>query len=101
MAVSISPDVLRHAQAGEHQALVRLMEAYQGRVYARGLATPQRQALTLDYLEDRPYGEIGTSMGVPHNTVKGHILRGKERMARSLDMPRVRGGRGFGLATVA
>ena len=67
----------------------------------RELPAPQRQALTLHYLEDRPYGEIATSMGVPVNTVKSHILRGKERMARLLDAPRMRGGRGFGLAAVA
>ena len=44
----------------------------------------QRQALTLHYLEDQPYDEIAVRMGVPLNTVKSHVLRGKERMARLL-----------------
>jgi RNA polymerase sigma-70 factor (ECF subfamily) len=48
------------------------------------LPTSQREALTLHYLEDRPYDEIAASMGVPLNTVKSHILRGKERMLRLL-----------------
>ena len=48
------------------------------------LPQSQRQALTLHYLEDRPYDEIAARMGVPLNTVKSHILRGKERMLRLL-----------------
>jgi RNA polymerase sigma-70 factor (ECF subfamily) len=60
------------------------------------LPRSQRQALTLHYLEDRPYDEIAARMGVPLNTVKSHILRGKERMLRLLaghaDSGRRRGG---------
>jgi len=59
------------------------------------LPRSQRQALTLHYLEDRRYDEIAALMGLPLNTVKSHILRGKERLAALL------GGRGsgrFGLA---
>jgi RNA polymerase sigma-70 factor (ECF subfamily) len=199
MGVTVSPELIRRAQTGEHPALVRLVEAYQGPVYSLALAImrdradaadmtqeafvrllrslpayrgdgpsftswvhrttinvcldtlrrrqrramgplesgqehepvspdlwgqpewriessesvrevraalrelppAQRQALSLHYLEDKPYGEIAASMGVPLNTVKSHILRGKGRMARLLDVPRLRGGRGFGLAAVA
>ena len=49
------------------------------------LPRSQRQALTLHYLEDRRYDEIAAMMGVPLNTVKSHILRGKERLAALLD----------------
>jgi len=68
------------------------------------LPTSQRQALTLHYLEDRPYDEIATRMGVPLNTVKSHILRGKERMLRLLAGPGPvgrghRGALGFAPAT--
>jgi RNA polymerase sigma-70 factor (ECF subfamily) len=55
------------------------------------LPRSQRQALTLHYLEDRPYDEIAACMGVPLNTVKSHILRGKERMLRLLDGPGLTG----------
>ena len=48
------------------------------------LPRSQRQALTLHYLEDRRYDEIAATMGVPLNTVKSHILRGKERLAALL-----------------
>jgi RNA polymerase sigma-70 factor (ECF subfamily) len=56
------------------------------------LSGAQREALTLHYLEDRPYDEIAARMGVPLNTAKSHVLRGKERMARVLG--RYRGERG-------
>ena len=52
------------------------------------LPQPQRVALMLHYFEDRRYEEIAAAMGVPLNTVKSHILRGKERMARLLDRRR-------------
>jgi RNA polymerase sigma-70 factor (ECF subfamily) len=184
MIADVGSDVIRRAQAGEHQALARLVETYQGPVYSLALAVmrdradaadmtqetfvrllrslgayrgngsnfsgwvhrltvnicldalrrrqrspiasleeqaesvrepasadvweqpewrlewreserevhsalaelprQQREALTLHYLEDRPYDEIAASMGVPLNTVKSHILRGKERMLRLL-----------------
>lgn len=48
------------------------------------LPRSQRQALALHYLEDKPYDEIAVTMGVPLNTVKSHILRGKNRMAALL-----------------
>ena len=65
------------------------------------LPAPQRQALTLHYFEGRPYGEIATCMGVPLNTVKSHISRGKERMARLLDPRRAHGHIRLGLAAAA
>ncbi|MFM2310261.1 MAG: hypothetical protein RLY87_2383 [Chloroflexota bacterium] len=40
-----------------------------------------RQALTLFYFEDLKYQDIAEIMGIPLNTVKSHIRRGKERMA--------------------
>ena len=48
------------------------------------LPAPQRLALTLHYFEDMRYEEIATVMGLPLNTVKSHIRRGKERMATLL-----------------
>ncbi len=48
------------------------------------LPAAQRLALTLHYFEDMRYEEIATVMGLPLNTVKSHIRRGKERMAALL-----------------
>jgi RNA polymerase sigma-70 factor, ECF subfamily len=48
------------------------------------LPAPQRLALTLHYFEDMRYEEIAAVMGLPLNTVKSHIRRGKERMATLL-----------------
>ncbi len=54
--------------AGEvREALARLPEA-------------QRLALTLHYFEEMRYEEIADVMGLPLNTVKSHIRRGKERL---------------------
>jgi RNA polymerase sigma-70 factor (ECF subfamily) len=51
------------------------------------LPLPQRIALTLHYFEDSSYEQIAAIMAVPMNTVKSHILRGKQRMARLLAQP--------------
>ena len=45
------------------------------------LPDAQRLALTLHYFEDLRYEDIADVMGVPLNTVKSHIRRGKERLA--------------------
>lgn len=39
-----------------------------------------RMALTLFYFNDKKYNDIADTMGIPLNTVKSHIRRGKERM---------------------
>jgi len=48
------------------------------------LAPMQRLALTLYYFGDLPDREIGEVMGLPVNTVKSHIHRGKARLAQLL-----------------
>lgn len=40
-----------------------------------------RLVLTLYYFEDMKYTDIAEIMGIPLNTVKSHIRRGKERLA--------------------
>src|SRR5919198_2886822 len=51
------------------------------------LPTAQRLALTLHYFEDMRYEDIAEAMGLPLNTVKSHIRRGKERLALMLSNP--------------
>jgi RNA polymerase sigma-70 factor (ECF subfamily) len=51
------------------------------------LPTSQRLALTLHYFEDLRYEDIAEVMGLPLNTVKSHIRRGKERLALVLSNP--------------
>jgi RNA polymerase sigma-70 factor, ECF subfamily len=48
------------------------------------LPAAQRLALTLHYFEDLRYEDIAEVMGLPLNTVKSHIRRGKERLALML-----------------
>ena len=49
------------------------------------LPDAQRIALTLHYFEDLRYEDIAEIMGIPLNTVKSHIRRGKERLAMLLE----------------
>ncbi len=51
------------------------------------LPATQRLALTLHYFEDLRYEDIAEVMGLPLNTVKSHIRRGKERLAQVLTSP--------------
>jgi RNA polymerase sigma-70 factor, ECF subfamily len=51
------------------------------------LPTPQRLALTLHYFQEMRYEDIADTMGLPLNTVKSHIRRGKERLALLLSKP--------------
>ena len=51
------------------------------------LPATQRLALTLHYFEDLRYEDIAETMGLPLNTVKSHIRRGKERLAQVLTNP--------------
>ena len=51
------------------------------------LPAAQRLALTLHYFQDMRYEDIAQTMGLPLNTVKSHIRRGKERLALTLSSP--------------
>src|SRR5438105_4775594 len=51
------------------------------------LPAAQRLALTLHYFDDLRYEDIAEVMGLPLNTVKSHIRRGKERLALTLSNP--------------
>jgi RNA polymerase sigma-70 factor, ECF subfamily len=51
------------------------------------LPAAQRLALTLHYFQDMRYEDIAETMGLPLNTVKSHIRRGKERLALLLSDP--------------
>jgi RNA polymerase sigma-70 factor, ECF subfamily len=65
---------LRESAAEVHQALEQLPPA-------------QRLALTLHYFQDTRYEDIAEIMGLPLNTIKSHIRRGKERLAIVLSNP--------------
>ena len=45
------------------------------------LPQAQRLALTLHYFDNLRYEDVADVMGVPLNTVKSHIRRGKDRLA--------------------
>jgi RNA polymerase sigma-70 factor, ECF subfamily len=59
----------------------RAEEARIVRAAVSQLPDAQRVALTLHYFEDLRYEDIADVMGVPLNTVKSHVRRGKERLA--------------------
>ena len=57
------------------------------RAAIQALPPAQCLALTLHYFEDQRYEDIAETMGLPLNTVKSHIRRGKERLALVLSNP--------------
>jgi RNA polymerase sigma-70 factor (ECF subfamily) len=57
------------------------------RAALRDLPPAQRLALTMHYFQDMRYEDIAEAMGLPLNTVKSHIRRGKERLALVLSNP--------------
>jgi RNA polymerase sigma factor (sigma-70 family) len=61
--------------------------AHEVRAALAELPLPQRVALTLHYFEDSSYEQTAAVLGLPMNTVKSHIMRGKQRMARLLSRP--------------
>ncbi len=76
-ATLADPD--RWAQPAERAELSE--SAVEVRAALERLPTPQRLALTLFYFDELRYEEIAEVMGLPLNTVKSHIRRGKERLA--------------------
>src|SRR6266508_4405425 len=69
---SVESDPL--AAMTQEEAAQRVREA------VLALSVPQRLALTMHYFDDLGYQEIADVMGVPLNTVKSHIRRGKQRL---------------------
>ena len=58
--------------------------AIEVRAALKELPLAQRIALSLHYFEGSSYDQIAAAMQLPINTVKSHLLRGKQRMARLL-----------------
>jgi RNA polymerase sigma-70 factor (ECF subfamily) len=75
----------RWTQPEEEVALRESSEEVRAAV--RDLPAAQRLALTLHYFRDMRYEDIADTMGLPLNTVKSHIRRGKERLALVLSNP--------------
>jgi RNA polymerase sigma-70 factor, ECF subfamily len=53
----------------------------------RLLPPAQRRALTLRYVGDLEYQAVATAMGIPVNTAKSHLRRGKAKLALLVDRP--------------
>jgi RNA polymerase sigma-70 factor (ECF subfamily) len=77
-------DAVEDAAADTIRAAERREEATVVRAAIAALPDSQRLALTLHYFDDMRYEEIAEVMGLPLNTVKSHIRRGKERLERAL-----------------
>lgn len=51
----------------------------------RSLPKRQAQVIALHYLEDRPIADISHILGCAESTVKVHLHKGRQRLARKLD----------------
>lgn len=81
------PDLDVASEDPEDDAGLVLERGEEARLVREALAClpdAQRLALTLHYFEDMRYEDIAQIMGVPINTVKSHIRRGKARLAELL-----------------
>ena len=76
-----------HPEAQVEELVADEESAAEVRAAVDRLPEAQRLALTMHYFEDLRYEEIAEVMGLPLNTVKSHIRRGKERLASLLQMP--------------
>ncbi|HLZ08327.1 MAG TPA: RNA polymerase sigma factor [Chloroflexota bacterium] len=76
----VDPRIDPAATVDRHETTVRIRTAL------AGLPTAHRLALTLYYFQELKYEEIATVLGLPLNTVKAHIRRGKQTLARRLDV---------------
>lgn len=78
-AVAMEVDAVEAGRQPEDEGdtqLWRLVEALPDR---------QRQAIVLFYQEDRSLEEIAGMLGMPVNTVKTHLHRGRARLAAAMD----------------
>jgi len=64
-----------------------LDEALTLRAAIRELPPRQQEAVALHYLLDMPVAETAAAMGVDQGTVKTHLARARDALARALDEP--------------
>lgn len=71
---AVEPEAIQRLEAGELLEILQCID-------------PQfRAAVTLFYLEDYSYGEIGSILEVPLGTVKSRIARGLAQLKRELNL---------------
>jgi RNA polymerase sigma-70 factor, ECF subfamily len=90
------PDILKKAH--RHQLVQSEREPQTDvRRWVAELPEPQRQAVTLFYLEEKSYEEVATALAVPMGTIKTWIHRGRRalvaRQLQSEAASKVRSGR--------
>ena len=49
-----------------------------------GLSYPEKVAILLFYMEDRPIKEISSILGVPQGTVRSHLSRGRDNPRKKI-----------------
>jgi len=78
-AVAAEVDAVEAARQPEDEGDAQLWRLVEG------LPDKQRQAIVLFYQEDRSIEEIAGMLGMPVNTVKTHLHRGRARLAAALE----------------
>jgi RNA polymerase sigma factor (sigma-70 family) len=68
----------------ERRAGLEPLRAILGRELAR-LSAPQRQALCLRIVQERPYEEIAAELGVSEQTARARVSRGLRSLAQALE----------------
>jgi RNA polymerase sigma-70 factor (ECF subfamily) len=85
-------DRLAAPDPGPSEAARRVEQRSRVRAALAGLPGPDREVLTLRYLEELSAAEVGIVLGVTEAAAKKRVLRAVERLRAALD-PRAEGGR--------
>ena len=75
-------------RADPESALSRTQEAERTRSSVAKLSEPRRSIVAAYYLYEVPVGEIAEAMGLPVNTVKSHLHRGRKAVRKMLEESR-------------
>lgn len=73
------PEIFRRAQKGEMTRAVQESRT-DVRAWLAELPEPQRQALTLFYLEEKSYEDVAAALDAPMGTIKTWIHRGRRAL---------------------
>jgi RNA polymerase sigma-70 factor (ECF subfamily) len=89
-SIAVLAKRLPSLDAGPHQRLVRAEQRVRVREALQQIAEPDRELLTLRYMEELSIEEIGSVLGLKESAVKMRHLRALQRLRALLDESRER-----------
>ena len=81
----LEEDVLELAVAGPEDAYAAAADRFAVQEAVLAMSHPQREIFIRHYFYFQKVAEISEAMGIPENTVKTHLRRGREKLRRMLE----------------